>query len=81
MGMSGFLCSQCREMDPHLEMMRGKWGSSLIVVGNSLFLSSADGVSGNFLNCIKGVMYSFEAHEGRRDFSPDAVVEKGLIWR
>ena len=56
-------------MDPHLEMMRGKWGSSLIVVGNSLFLSSADGVSGNFLNCIKGVMYSFEADEGRWDFS------------
>ena len=28
---------------------------------------------------VKGVKYPFEAQEGRWDFSPDAVVDKGLI--
>ena len=27
-GNAGFLCRRSREMDPHLEMFRGKWGSS-----------------------------------------------------
>ena len=49
--------------------------------GKLLFLSSADGMSGNLLSCVKGVTYSFEAQEGRWDFSRDAAVEKGLIWR
>ena len=38
-------------------------------------------MSGNFLSCLKGVKYPFEAQEGRWDFSQDAAAEKGLIWR
>ena len=34
------------------------------------------GISGNFLSCIKGVKYPFEAQEGRWDFSQDAAVER-----
>ena len=36
---------------------------------------------GNFLSCIKGIKDPFKAQEGRRDFSQDATVEKGLISR
>ena len=39
------------------------------------------GMSGNFLSCLKGVKDTFEAQEGRGDFSQDATVEKGLISR
>ena len=38
-------------------------------------------MSGNFLSCLKGVKDTFEAQEGRGDFSQDATVEKGLISR
>ena len=38
-------------------------------------------MSGNFLSCLKGVKYPFEAQEGRWDFSRDAAGEKGLISR
>ena len=31
--------------------------------GKLLFLSSADGMSGNLLSCVKGVTYSFKAQE------------------
>ena len=39
------------------------------------------GMSGNFLSCLKGAKDPYEALEERRDFSRDAVVEKGLISR
>ena len=39
------------------------------------------GMSGNFLSCIQGVEYRFEAQEGTWDFSRDAAVGKGLISR
>ena len=34
------------------------------------------GISGNFLSCITGVKYPFEAQEGRWDFSQDAAAER-----
>ena len=37
------------------------------------------GMSGNFLSCLNGVKYPFEAQEGRWDFSQDAAAERGLI--
>ena len=33
-------------------------------------------MSGNFLSCIKGVKHSFEAQEGRLDFSGNASGER-----
>ena len=36
-------------------------------------------MSGNFLCCLKGVKYIFEAQEGRWDFSRDDAVERGKI--
>ena len=36
--------------------------------GNSVFLSSETGMSGNFLSFIKGVKYRFEFQEGTWDF-------------
>ena len=38
-------------------------------------------MSQNFLSCVQGVKYPFEAQEARWDFSRDAVVGKGLISR
>ena len=35
----------------------------------------------SFLRCNKGVKDPFEAQEGKRDFSRDATMEKGLILR
>ena len=34
-----------------------------MVPGNSVFLSSETGMSGNFLSCIKGVKYRFKFQE------------------
>ena len=36
---------------------------------------------GNFLSCLKGVKYPFEAQEETWDFSRDAAAERGLISR
>ena len=41
-GMLRFLSQGSREMDPHLEMRRGKCGSSSVVEGHSVFLSNGD---------------------------------------
>ena len=48
---------------------------------HSVFLSSALGMSGNFLSCLKGVKDPFGAEKGRWDFSRDTAVEKGLSSR
>ena len=37
------------------------------------------GMSGNFLNCLKGVKDPIETQEGMWDFSRDATAENGLI--
>ena len=63
-----------------------RWGGkklsfSWVVAGPSMFLSSGDDYSGNFLSCVKGVNYSCMAQEGKWDFSPDAAAEKCLIPR
>ena len=34
---------------------------------------------GNFLSCLEGVKYPFEAQDGRWNFSLDTSVERGLI--
>ena len=47
-------------------------------MGPSVFLSRETGMLGNFLSCLKGVKDTFEAKEGRQDFSRDAAAEKGL---
>ena len=49
--------------------------------GKLLFLSSGDEYVGELLELPKGYQVPFEAQEGRWDFSRDAAVEKGLIWR
>ena len=49
------------------------------MAGNSVFLSSADGYVGEFIEFNKGVKHPFEAQEGSWDFSRDAAAEKGLI--
>ena len=43
--------------------------SDYIVLGNSVFLSSENVMSGNFLSCIKAVKCHFEFQEGMWDFS------------
>ena len=44
-----------------------------------MFSQVETGMSGNFLNCLKGVKDPFEAQDGRWDLSLDATAEKGLI--
>ena len=44
-------------------------GSEEVVLGNSVFLLSETGMSGNCLSCIRVVKYSFEFQEGMWDFS------------
>ena len=38
----------------------GRRGSDSVVLGNLVFLSNEDGMSENFLSCIKGFKYHFE---------------------
>ena len=47
--MSAFLSRSSRAIDPHLDVRRGKRGSSGLVVVNSAFLSSGDGYLGKIL--------------------------------
>ena len=54
-------------------------GLLLMLAGCSVFLSSGDGMSGNFLSCSKGVKDPFEVQERRCDFLQGASAEKGLI--
>ena len=50
-----------------------------MVHANTVFLSSETDMSGNFLDCIKGVKYRFEFQEGTWDYSKDAAVGRALI--
>ena len=47
--MSAFLSRSSRAIDPHLDVRRGKRGSSGLVVVNSAFLSSGGGYLGKIL--------------------------------
>ena len=47
----------------------GEKGLRLNGARNLVFLSSETGMSGNFLDCIKGVKFRFEFKEGTGDFS------------
>ena len=44
-------------------------------------LDLRQGMSGNFLSCLKGVKDPFCAQEGRWDFFQDSIAEKGLSLR
>ena len=49
---------------PSCRDQEGRRGSNETVPGNSVFLSSETGMSGNFLIFIKGVKYHFEFQGG-----------------
>lgn len=82
-GTSGFLYWWSRGIGPHLELRRGKGGSTWVVAGNSVFLSTGDEYIREVLELHKGCQVRFQLQEGRWDFSGDAAAEKGLIlhWR
>ena len=58
-----------RERKPHLEQRRGKEGSSRVVLGPSVFLSSGDGCVGELHELQHGCEGPFDVQEGRRDWS------------
>ena len=68
MGTLGFLCRWSRGMDPHLEKRRGKWGSSWVVAGNSVFLLSGHGYVGELLELPKGCQVPFRGSRGKVGF-------------
>ena len=45
---------------PSYRDQEGRRGSDYVVLGTSLFLSNDNGMSGNFLSCIKCFKYRFE---------------------
>ena len=55
-------------MDPHLEMMRKTWGSSRVVVGHSVFLSSGDGYVRELLELHQGCQGPFRGSRGKVGF-------------
>ena len=59
----------------------GRRGSDEVVSGTSVFPSSDTGMSGNFGGCIKCAKYRVERQGRTRDFTLDAVVRKGFIFR
>ena len=63
-----------------LSVCGGKTGALLELWRDPRCSSRAEtGMSGNFLSCLKSAKDPFEAQEGRRDFSHNAAMEKGLI--
>ena len=58
-GTSAFLSRQSMEIDPHFDLRWGKRGSSLLVVGNSAFLSSGDGYLRNLVEFYKACQGPF----------------------
>ena len=64
---------------PSCQYQEGRRGSDYVVKGNSVFLSSETGMSGNVFSCIKDVKYRFEFQEGTWHFSREAAVGKCLI--
>ena len=79
--MSAFRFRQSRAIDPHLDLRRIKQGSSLLVAGNSAFLSLGTGIWRNFWSFITCVKYPFEFQEGTWAFFGNAAVSKGLLKR
>ena len=79
--MLGFLSSESRGINPHLEMRSGKVAQ--IEAYSETRCSSLVGLGmlGKFLSCIKGVKYPFMFQEGMWYFSRDTALEKGLISR
>ena len=59
----------------------GRRGSDEVVSGTSVFPSSDTSMSGNFGGCIKCAKYRVELQGRTRDFTLDAVVGKGFIFR
>ena len=68
-------------MDPCLEMKRETRALLELWQDPKCYSPVREGMSGNFLNCIKSVKDHFEAQEGRWDFSRDVTAEEGLISR
>ena len=64
-------------MDPHLEMKRLNHGSSLVVAGNSGFLSSGDGYVGELLELPKGCQVPFRGSRGKVGFLSRCCSGKG----
>ena len=78
--MLGFLSRQSKELDPHLEMRRGK-GAILELWRDPRCSSPVEtGILGNFLSCLKGFKDPFKAQEGRWDLYRDTTAEKGFIF-
>ena len=67
-GNAGILSRQSREMDPHLEMRRENWGSSCVVAGPLVFLSSGDGNAGELLELPQGCQGPFRRSRGKVGF-------------
>ena len=59
----------------------GEKGLRLSCSGKLGVPPEGEGMSGNFLSCIKSVKYRFKFQEGTWDFSTDAAVGKGIISR
>ena len=55
-------------MDPHFEMRRGNHDSSLVVVGNSVFLSRGDRYVRELLELPKGCQVHFRSSRGKVEF-------------
>ena len=55
-------------MDPHLEMRRENWGSSCVVAGPLVFLSSGDGNAGELLELPQGCQGPFRRSRGTVGF-------------
>ena len=59
----------------------GEKGLRLSCSGKLGVPPEGEGMSGNFLSCIKSVKYRFKFQEGTWDFSRDAAVGNGIISR
>ena len=62
--MSAFLSRRCRAIDCHLELRRGKQGSSWLMAGNSAFLSSGDEYLVKLLEFHKACQVPFRVQGG-----------------
>ena len=66
--MPRFLSRQIREMDAHLEIRKGKRGSSRVVAVFSVFLSSGDGYVVELLKLHPGYKGPFQHSRGKGGF-------------
>ena len=67
-GTQGYLSKRISEIDNHLEMRRGKWGSSWVVAGPSVFLLSGDDYVGEHLEWHQWCQGSFRGWRGKVGF-------------